>query len=66
MSLPDMNSKPMQDEIITEVRAIRDALAAEFGYDVDQLFEEAKRRERDSDRKRIAASPKRLSSAESS
>ena len=66
MSLPDMNSKPMQDEIITEVRAIRDALAAEFGYDVDQLFEEAKRRERASDRERIAASPKRLSSAESS
>ena len=66
MSLPDMNGEPMQDEIITEVRVIRDALAAEFGYNVDQLFEEAKRRERASDRKRIAVSPKRLSSAESS
>ena len=61
-----MNGEPMQDEIITEVRVIRDALAAEFGYNVDQLFEEAKRRERASDRKRIAVSPKRLSSAESS
>ncbi len=55
----------MQDEIIAEVRAIREALAARFDYDVDRLFEEAKRRERISDRERIAPSPKRLSPAAS-
>ena len=65
MSLPDMNDEPMQDEIIREVRAIREALAARFGYDLDRLFEEAKRREQTADRERLAPSPKRLSPAAS-
>ncbi len=65
MSLPEMNEEPMQDEIITEVRAIREALAAQFGYDIDRLYEEVKRRERVSDRERVAPSPKRLSPAAS-
>ena len=65
MSLPDMKDEPMQDEIIAEVRAIREALAARFDYDLDRLFEEAKRREQISDRRRLAPSPKRLSSTSS-
>ena len=60
MSLPEMNDEPIQDEIIAEVRATREALAAEFGYDLDRLFDEMKRREAASDRKKIAPSPKRL------
>ena len=61
MSLPEMNDEPNQDEIITEVRALREALAARFDYDIDRLYEEVKRRERTSERERIAPSPKRLS-----
>ena len=59
MSLSDMSADPVQDEIIAEVRAIREALAAQFGYDLDRLFEEAKRRER-YNREQIPPSPKRL------
>ena len=63
MISPDTNDEPIQDEIIAEVRAIRDELASEFGYDVDRLFEEMKRREAASDRPKVAPSPKRLSPA---
>ena len=51
----------MDDKIIKEVRSIREALAARFDYDLDLLFEEAKRREQRSDRVFLAPSPKRLS-----
>lgn len=53
----------MQGEIIAEVRAIRDAFAAEFDYDIDRLFEEAKRRERMSARPKLAPAPRLLSTA---
>lgn len=49
-----------QDEIIAEVRSIRDDLAARFAYDVDRLYEEAKRCEQASGREKLAASPKRI------
>ena len=64
MSRPDTD-EPVQDEIIAEVRAIRDALAAEFDYDIGRLFAEMKRREEASDRPKVAPSPKRLSPAAS-
>ena len=35
----------MDDEIITEVRAIKDAIGARFGYDLRARFEEIKRGE---------------------
>jgi hypothetical protein len=47
------------DEIITEVRAAREALAAEHGYDVRRLFAELNRRAQASDRPKMAPSPKR-------
>ena len=53
----------MQDEIIAEVRAVRDALAAEFDYDIDRLFEVIKRRELKSERPKLAPAPKLLSTA---
>ena len=65
MSLPDLDSEPARDEIIEEVRAIRDALAAELEYDLDRLFEAAKRWEAASGRPKVAPSPKRLSPAAS-
>ena len=55
-----MTEKKPQDEIIAEVRAIRDALAAKHGYDLDRLYEEAKRREGASGRKLLDPAPKRL------
>ena len=35
----------MNDEIITEVRAIKDGIGAKFNYDLRALFEEIKRGE---------------------
>lgn len=35
----------MTDEIITELYAIKDAIAEEFNYDLDLLFEDLKRSE---------------------
>ena len=57
---PEPNEEPMRDEIIAEVRAIREALAAEYDYDLDRLFEEMKRREQTSDRPKLKPSPKRV------
>ena len=55
-----MSDTSLQDEIIAEVRSIRRDLAARFDYDVDRLYEEAKRREAESDREKVAAAPKRV------
>ncbi|MCX7044769.1 MAG: hypothetical protein NTX50_04675 [Candidatus Sumerlaeota bacterium] len=41
----------MTDEIIREVRAIREALAAQFNYDVDKIFAHLQKRERMSKRR---------------
>jgi hypothetical protein len=57
--------EPIEDEIIAEVRSIREALAARYDYDLTQLFEEAKQREKSSDRVHMKASPKRLTSTPS-
>jgi hypothetical protein len=53
-------TESLHDEIIAEVRSIRDDLAARFGYDVDRLYEEAKRREQASDREKLTVAPKRI------
>ena len=64
MILPDTDEE-MPDEIIAEVREIREGLAAEYGYDLRRLFEAAKQWEAASDRPKRAPSPKRLPSAPS-
>ena len=48
------------DEIIGEVRATRERLAAEKGYDIRALYEEAKRRQQESDRAVVELEPRRL------
>ena len=48
------------DEIIGEVRATRERLAAETGYDIRALYEEAKRRQQESDRAVVELEPRRL------
>ena len=51
------------DEIIEEVRANRDRLAAQLDYDIRALHEDAKNRKRASDRKVVKLVPRRLASA---
>lgn len=46
------------DEIINEVRALREAYAEKFGYDVDALFRDVKERERKGGRKIVSLEPK--------
>ena len=53
-----------QDEIMKEVRAIREAYGARFGHDIGALYEDAKRRERESGREVVHLQPKRLVPAE--
>ena len=65
MNPAELDSAPGRDEIITEVRAIREALAAEFAFDLSQLFEAAKRWESESEGPKLPPSPKRLSPAKS-
>ncbi|MDE0124490.1 MAG: hypothetical protein OXN97_07945 [Bryobacterales bacterium] len=50
------------DEIIEEVRANRDRLAALRNYDIRALYEDAKNRERASGRKVVRLAPRRLAS----
>jgi hypothetical protein len=49
-----------QDEIIKEVRAIREAYGARFNFDIEAIFRDAKEREARSDRKVVSLEPKRL------
>jgi hypothetical protein len=48
-----------RDPIIQEVRAIREQLAAQFGFDVRAIGEDARRRQRESGRKVVSLPPKR-------
>ena len=48
------------DQIIGDVRAIRERSAAERGYDIRTLYEEAKRRQQESDREIVELEPRRL------
>ena len=48
------------DQIIGDVRAIRERLAAERGYDIRTLYVEAKRRQQESDREIVELEPRRL------
>ena len=49
-----------QDEIIEEVWANRDRLAAQRNYDIRALYEDAKERERASNRRVAKMVPRRL------
>ena len=53
-----------RDEIIEEVRTIRERLAARKGYDIRALYEEAKKRQQESDRKVVTLVPKLLENIE--
>jgi uncharacterized coiled-coil DUF342 family protein len=50
----------MRDEIVEEVRKIRDQYAAQFNYDLDELFKDIKRLEKESKVPIVNLQPKRI------
>ncbi|MEX0641462.1 MAG: hypothetical protein WD468_02110 [Pirellulales bacterium] len=52
----------MNDPIVDEVRRVRDAYAARFGYDLDAIFRDIKEREKKSGRKFVSFTPDRARS----
>ena len=48
----------MKDEIVDEVRRVREAYVAQFGYDLRRIAEDLRRRERESGRQYISLPPK--------
>lgn len=46
------------DEIINEVRALREAYGEQFGFDVDALYRDVKDRERKGGRKIVSLEPR--------
>ena len=49
-----------QDEILKEVRAIREAYAAEFNFDIHAIFADIMRRQRESGRQYVTLPPRRI------
>lgn len=54
-----MMNTPANDPIVAEVRAVREARAVQFGYDLKAIFRDLRERQQKSDRKyvRYAARP---------
>lgn len=47
------------DEIVEEVRKVRDEYAAEFNYDLEAIFRDLRQQEEKSDREIITRPPKK-------
>ena len=52
-----------QDEIIKEVRAIREAYAERFGFDIRAIFRDVMERQEKSGRKLVTLEPKMVSTS---
>ena len=48
-----------KDEIVEEVRKARDEYAAKFNYDLDAIYEDIKKQEKQSRRKVVSLPPKK-------
>lgn len=54
-----MNDMPVtRDDVIEEVRAVRETYAARFNYDIAELFRHARERAKQSNRKVVRRQPK--------
>ena len=53
-----------KDPIVEEIRAIREAYAAQFGYDLDAIYRDLKEQEQEGDQELVSFPPKRLEKAE--
>jgi len=49
-----------QDPIVAEVRQVREGYAAQFNFDLKAIYKALKEQEKQSDRKRVSFSPKRI------
>ncbi len=49
-----------KDEIVEEVRRVRDEYAAKFNYDLDAIYEDIKKQEKQSQRKVVSLPPKKV------
>jgi hypothetical protein len=50
----------MEDQIVEEVRRIREEHAAQFDYDIDAIFADFKRLEAESTRTHVSFGPRRI------
>ncbi len=48
-----------KDEIVEEVRKVRDEYAAKFNYDLDAIYKDIKEQEKQSRRKIVSLPPKK-------
>jgi hypothetical protein len=53
-------TEAIQDEIISELRAIREAYAERFGFDIRAIYQEAKREEERGGREIVVREPRRI------
>ena len=53
----------IRDEVIAEIRAIREAYAARFNYDIDALFRHTCEQVKKSKRKTVKREPRRIDRA---
>ena len=53
------------DPIIDEIRKYRDEYSARFNYDVKAMLEDIRRRQKESGRKSVTRTPKRMGAADS-
>jgi hypothetical protein len=51
------DQKPWEDEVLREVYAVRDAYAAEHGYNLDRIYADLKHREAKSRLRRVNENP---------
>ena len=49
-----------KDEIIEEVRRVRDEYAAKFNYDLNAIYEDIKKQEKQTERKVVSLPPKKV------
>lgn len=57
--LPDDTTVEMRDEIVEEIRRIRDGHSARFGYDLDAIVADFKSREREGGFRVVKLAPRR-------
>lgn len=48
-----------KDEIVEEVQKVRDEYAAKFNYDLDAIYEDIKKQEKQTKRKVVSLPPKK-------
>ena len=58
-----MAKAPTNDPIVAEVRAAREKHAAEFGYDLKEIFRDLRTRQQSSGRKYVRYPPRRAVAA---